>query len=140
MLTHRAPVLDNYLMYMGNDGIYTHTFRYEKKKDCLVCGTRQGKPARVILERSESSTLQDLIDHMIENPKLQLKRPSITCAAGVVFLQNPEVLRKQHEYKLKQTLRQLVDFGVFKEMEDLVVTDPDSLPNILEIKVKLVPC
>ena len=88
------------------------------------------------MERSK--TLSDLLAKLGEIPDLQLKRPSVTSAAGIVFLQNPASLRRAHEYKLGQSLGQLVDFGVFKEGEALVVTDPMCLPSCdVRIRVKL---
>merc|ERR1719510_711778 len=36
--TYCGPVLNNYMMYMGQTGVYTHTFEYEKKESCMVCG------------------------------------------------------------------------------------------------------
>lgn len=36
--TYCGPVLNNYMMYMGQQGVYTHTFPYQKKEDCMVCG------------------------------------------------------------------------------------------------------
>lgn len=36
--TYCGAVMDNYFMFMGHDGVYSHTFSYDKKEDCLVCG------------------------------------------------------------------------------------------------------
>lgn len=36
--TTSAPYLNNYMMYTGNDSIYTFTFEHEKRSDCPVCG------------------------------------------------------------------------------------------------------
>jgi len=33
-----APYMDNYMMYIGTDGVYTLTFEHEKRKDCPACG------------------------------------------------------------------------------------------------------
>uniref|UniRef100_A0A7S2H6I4 E2 binding domain-containing protein n=1 Tax=Alexandrium andersonii TaxID=327968 RepID=A0A7S2H6I4_9DINO len=121
------------MMYMGQTGVYTHTFLYEKKDDCMVCGG-----GLLTLKRPASSTLQQLLDSLGEHPSYQLKRPSISGTRGVVFVQNPKALREQHEYKLPQTLGQLVDGAepVFDEGEELIVTDP-TLPSKLRLKVIL---
>ena len=29
--------LDNYLMYMGQTGVYTNTFVYERESTCFIC-------------------------------------------------------------------------------------------------------
>lgn len=33
------PYLNNYMMYTGNDSVYTYTFEHQKKEDCPVCST-----------------------------------------------------------------------------------------------------
>ncbi|CAD7929545.1 unnamed protein product [Amoebophrya sp. A120] len=133
-----GTVLDNYFMYMGHDGLYSHTFRYEKKPDCLVCSDAAIK-AQTVLEvpMRKTDTLAELLTRLGEMPQLQLKRPSITTSAGIVFLQNPPSLRREHEYKLHKSLSQLVEFGVFKEKEPLFVTDPQCLPSC-NIKIQVV--
>jgi len=128
--TYCGPVLNNYLMYMGQAGVYTHTFEYEKKLDCMVCGG-----GKLTLERDPSSTLQDLLDALTAHPSYQLSKPSVSGMSGIIFIQSKH-LRGEHEYKLKQTLRELVsaDPPVFTEGEDLLVTDP-SLPSKLTLRV-----
>jgi ubiquitin-activating enzyme E1 C len=130
--TYCGPILSNYMMYMGQTGVYAHTFVYEKKDDCMVCGGGE-----LILTRPPDSTLQELLDALGANSSLQLTRPSISSATGIVFIQKPQVLRQQHEYKLEQTLRQLTssDSPVFREGEELIVTDP-ILPSKLKLQVK----
>lgn len=32
------PFLNNYMMYTGNEGVYTYTFEHEKREECPVCG------------------------------------------------------------------------------------------------------
>merc|ERR1719310_242101 len=55
--TYCGPVLNNYMMYMGQTGIYTHTFVYEQKDNCMVCGTPE-----LTVTRAASTTLQELLD------------------------------------------------------------------------------
>lgn len=131
--TYCGPVLNNYMMYMGQAGVYTHTFVYEKKDDCMVCGG-----AELRLTRPSSSTLQELLDALAAHPSYQLSRPSLSSSHGIVFVQNPKQLREQHEYKLKQTLKELTegDSPVFSVGEDLVITDP-ALPSKLTLKIQL---
>lgn len=131
--TYCGPILSNYMMYMGSAGVYTHTFDYEKKTDCMVCGGGE-----LMLHRPASSTLQDLLDVLGEHPSYQLKKPSISSSNGIVFIQNPKTLRQQHEYKLEQSLEELTkaDPPVFAEGEELTVTDA-ALPSKLRLKVFL---
>ncbi|KAH3675829.1 hypothetical protein WICMUC_002475 [Wickerhamomyces mucosus] len=37
IVTSSNPILDNFMMYSGNDSVFTYTFAYEKKDDCPVC-------------------------------------------------------------------------------------------------------
>mmetsp|Transcript_47731 Transcript_47731/g.103880 ORF Transcript_47731/g.103880 Transcript_47731/m.103880 type:complete len:445 (-) Transcript_47731:95-1429(-) len=129
--TYCGPILNNYLMYMGQTGVYAHTFVYEKKDDCMVCGGGE-----LTLRRPRASTLGELLNHLGALPSFQLSRPSISSGSGVVFIQNPAVLRKQHEYKLGMSLGELAaaEPPVFREGEALVVTDP-AVPSKLTLKI-----
>jgi hypothetical protein len=46
--------MDNYMMYMGADGVYTHTVCYERDEQCLVCSPGVPVPA------SDDMTLQQV--------------------------------------------------------------------------------
>merc|ERR1719265_2563569 len=127
--TYGGPILSNYMMYMGQTGVYTHTFVYEKKESCVVCGGNDMK-----MLRSPESTLQELLDALGADASLQLTRPSLSSGSGIVFIQKPQVLRQQHEYKLKQTLKELTAANVFNEGEELTVTDP-TLPSKMRLRV-----
>jgi len=131
--TYCASVMDNYMMYMGDDGLYTHTFSYERNPQCMVCGG-----ANCVLTVPPTTTLQQVIEKLARNPQYQLNQPSISSKSSIVFIQNPEPLRKQHEYKLELSLQQLVTDGVFEEMEELTVTDP-TLPSMLSMRIKFSP-
>merc|ERR1712060_16384 len=111
-----------------------HTFLYEKKDDCMVCSGGE-----LSLVKPPSFTLQELLNESGDHPSYQLKRPSISGAKGIVFIQNPKPLREQHEYKLQMSLQELVkaDPPVFEEGEELIVTDP-TLPSKLRLRVKIV--
>lgn len=130
--TYCGPQLETYMMYMGQTGVYGHTFLYEKKPDCMVCG---GGELNII--RSPDSTLEELLDALGAHPSYQLKRPSISSTRGVVFIQNPKPLRQQHEYKLKMSLKELTEASppVFDVGEELTVTDA-SIPSKLRLRVK----
>lgn len=129
--TYCGPVLNNYMMFMGQTGVYTHTFPYEKKEECMVCGG-----AKLCLHRPRKSTLQDLLGALSTHPTYQLSRPSISGSSGIVFIQNPKTIRAQHEHKLEMTLEQLTQANppVFTEGEELIVTDP-ALPSKLTLQV-----
>lgn len=62
--TSTNPYLNNYMMYSGDDSIYTYTFEHQKKDDCPVCGNL----AKTI-EVDKNWTLQELIDKLGETPE-----------------------------------------------------------------------
>lgn len=43
IMTGSSLVLENYFMFMGQTGVYSSTFAYERKNDCLVCGNKNLK-------------------------------------------------------------------------------------------------
>lgn len=65
LLTNIAPWLDNYMMYTGDDGIYTHTFKYEKKPDCPVCGN-----LATDFDVSPDWTLDEFIEKLKAKPEV----------------------------------------------------------------------
>lgn len=38
IVTSSNPILENFMMYSGNESVFTYTFAYERKDDCPVCG------------------------------------------------------------------------------------------------------
>merc|ERR1712100_125315 len=70
--TNIAANLDNYLMYMADNGLYAHTFNYEKKENCASCGS-----ATFTVQVNPETTLQELRRHLKEYPDLQLGTPSL---------------------------------------------------------------
>ncbi|CAJ0839814.1 4984_t:CDS:2, partial [Entrophospora sp. SA101] len=40
LVTTSQPYLNNYMMYTGNEGVYTYTFEHQKKPNCPVCGNQ----------------------------------------------------------------------------------------------------
>ncbi|KAF4715948.1 NEDD8-activating protein uba3 [Perkinsus olseni] len=127
------PSLDNYFMYMGQTGVNTQTFEWERSDTCLVCS---GSEAVVDTLDPEKNTLQDLLD-LLCNPagKFRLQRPSISTVSGIVFIQRPAALRAEHEWKLSKSLKELSVAGVLREGEEATVTDP-TLPTKLTLRMK----
>jgi ubiquitin-activating enzyme E1 C len=69
LLTATAPALgmpgtNNYMMYSGDEGIYTYTFEHLRKDDCPVCGNLPKK-----LDVNPNITLGDLIEILAERPE-----------------------------------------------------------------------
>lgn len=142
-----VPLLqaDNLLsnrMYTGNEGIYTYTFEHQKKPECPVCGGEA-----IAITRPAVSTLQDLIDYLLEKQDLyvhvlprtrvslievessQVRRPSFSLDGKNLYLQNPPQLELATRPNLEKTLAELFISG-----EILSVTDA-GLPFSLSLQI-----
>lgn len=124
MATSNNPNLDNYMMYSGDEGIFSYTYSQSKKLDCPVCGN-EAKPIKTF----SNWTLERFIEFIKEQPNLQLRTPSIMTANKPLYLTNPPSLEEYTRPNLKLNLVDLIDDG-----QELSVTDPD-LPITLKLKV-----
>ena len=120
--TYANPVMSNYLMYMGQTGINTQIIAYEKRDDCIVCGSDAAQARHSVTVSREFDTLSSLIDKLAE---FRLSKPSIVNGANgrVIFMQNPPSLRALHESKLEMTIGKLIESGDLA-CDCIVVTDP----------------
>jgi ubiquitin-activating enzyme E1 C len=119
--------VNNYLMYMGSQGLYTPTFTYDKNEYCLVCGEES------IVRKYEVSsliTLQELIEKLEIEPGYQLKKPSIVGTSITLFMQKPPALREKTMINLSKTLNELIENN-----EILTITDPAFLDVAISLQV-----
>lgn len=63
--TNTAPYLQNYMMMIGTEGVYSYTFEYEKKEECPVCGGET-----VDLEVPKEWTVERLIEYLEEKQSM----------------------------------------------------------------------
>ncbi|KAL1952582.1 hypothetical protein VTO42DRAFT_4719 [Malbranchea cinnamomea] len=108
------PYLENYMMYAGEEGVYTYTFAAEQKPDCPVCGNL----ARSIAVNPES-TLEEFVAALGERPEAQLKTPSLRTEEKTLYQRVPPQLEEQTRPNLKRKLKELVVDG-----EEVAVSDP----------------
>ncbi|KAJ3343838.1 hypothetical protein HDU91_000321 [Kappamyces sp. JEL0680] len=124
--TNCAGYVNNYMMYVGDQGIYTYTFELQKKEECSVCGS-----ARWTIPLAKTSTLQDLVDILLDKQEIQLKKPSLRTSHKSLFMQAPKVLQDQTRPNLDKLLVELIG----EEPEEISVTDL-NLPITLRVQVK----
>ncbi|KAE8165858.1 hypothetical protein BDV40DRAFT_256948 [Aspergillus tamarii] len=108
------PYLDNYMMYAGEEGVYTYTFEAEKKPDCPVCGNLARN-----MTVDPDMTLQEYIDTLGDRPEAQLKKPSMRTEEKTLYQRFPPQLEEQTRANLKRKLRDLVEDG-----QEIAVSDP----------------
>lgn len=113
LLTFCSQTLNTYMMYMGGEGVYSHTFVYERKPDCAVSGQKTHK-----IELSKEATLNELIQ-LLKEGSLRLGMPSMTTTDKTLYMQKPPALEKATRKNLDKPVSSLIDAG-----EHIVVTDP----------------
>lgn len=114
------------MMYMGSEGVHSHTFAYEQKEDCPVCTSTVRK-----IHVSTSCTLNELIQHHLKDSSLRLSAPSIVSASGkTLYMQKPPALELATRPNLDKPMSTLVANG-----EELSVTDPllESIAVLLAV-------
>lgn len=76
-------------MYMGAEGVHSHTFAYAQKEDCPVCTSTVQKTTL-----SATTTLNELIQ-TLKDGSLRLKFPSLVSASGKTpYMQKPVTLKR----------------------------------------------
>lgn len=108
------PYLENYMMYAGEEGVYTYTFEAEKKPDCPVCGNLARK-----MNVDPNATLGDFIDSLGERAEAQLKKPSLRTEEKTLYQRFPPQLEEHTRPNLKLKLRELVE-----DAQEVAVSDP----------------
>ncbi|KAL1963119.1 hypothetical protein VTN77DRAFT_8662 [Rasamsonia byssochlamydoides] len=119
------PYLENYMMYAGEEGVYTYTFAAEQKPDCPVCGNL----ARTIVVDPDI-TLETFIESLGERAEAQLKKPSLRSEEKTLYQRFPPQLEEQTRPNLRRKLKDLVSNG-----QEIAVSDPAFL---IDFRYKLV--
>lgn len=124
-LSYGSRLMNNYLMYNGTTGVYTHTFEYARKDDCPVC-----RRAEQVVTVDKETALQLFIEMI--TTRFQLAKPSLTAPGVSLYMQRPEALRRQTEPNLARTMGELVAHG-----DVISVVDPTfSEESSLELRVE----
>lgn len=123
--------LDNYMMYMGQTGIYTNTFVYEREPNCFIC-----QRTTVPMEFSVNMKLKNFIGAIQE--QFRLKGPSINSSKGILYLSAPAAFEALHHHKLEMTFKELKEQGHIggEEKERYEIID-STIPTILNIALTL---
>lgn len=113
LLSFMSQTLNTYMMYMGSEGVYSHTFVYERKDDCPVCSSTVHK-----ITLGKEDTLNQLMQQLVEG-ELRLKAPSMTSSSRTLYMQKPPALEQATRVNLDKPVSSLIANG-----EEITVTDP----------------
>lgn len=128
MITMCSKGLNNYTMYMGAEGIYSHTVAYERDPSCPICS----KGIEVSID--PQITLQGLIDIMMAHPALvekKIKSPSIMYGSQPLFAKG--IYEEETRQNLDRVMKELLpleavgDKGVLLTLNDKALAVPTRL-------------
>ena len=126
VLTWSSFGLNNYIMYMGQDGIYSRTFEYHKNPQCPVCGSEP-----LIYKLDPDTTFKLFYAKLMNDNVLKLKGPSVSTDSEKALFMNSKALRSSYEENMKLKICDMMDDGAI-----LRITDPKVLgKGIAKIKI-----
>ena len=101
--------LNNYWMFMGQDGIYSRTFEYKKNDLCLVC---RSDITKYELD-GKKNTFKHLYEKICHDEKFKFKNfnPSVQTDKGKILFMSSKLLRKNYQENFKIPLCQLFKSG-----------------------------
>lgn len=129
MVSGCASSLDSYMMYTGDDGMYTFTFQHEKNSFCPVCSNKA-----IQIKFDMSLRLQDFIEFLKESPQFQCKKPSLRGVSKTLYMEAPPQLREETSSNLKLPLSELLEtVPDSRNLEYFIhVTDP-TIPHSITL-------
>ena len=100
MATMCSAGMENYMMFNGTRGVYTHTVKYDRDSECQICG------AGVAMEASPSATLEELIAQLRARFPA-LTQPSVSCGARQLYAHG--IFEEETRPNLGRTLGELLE-------------------------------
>lgn len=123
--TNTSGTLNTYMMYNGVEGVFTYTFEYEMKEGCAVCGSNV-----FAYEVKTDTKLQSVVENLAEDPKFQLRKPSLRCKGRNLYMQG--MLESVTRPNLDKTISEL---GI-ENGDEIGITDP-ALPGNLSLRLRI---
>lgn len=132
IMTNCNFVLDNYMQYMGQTGVNTHTYVSERLPDCMVCSLRQEET-----EAKRSDKLGQVLERI--TTAFDLSKPGFNLPTGdILYIPAPPQLEGLHHYKLDLTIQELIDKAVLDNGDQLwTIVRGKAIKAKMTVKVKL---
>lgn len=130
ILTFCAQSLNTWYMFAGVQGLYTTSFEYGRKDDCIVCSDEASTRAMLV---AGATLLKDFMRMLCDDAALQLKKPSIVGETASLYMQKPPSLEQTLRPNLDKSLVELISSG-----EILSVTDPMLCTGAISIRLELI--
>lgn len=123
--TSSAAYLNNYFMYIGTEGVYSHTFEHEKRADCPVC---VGGSLEIKITIPQDGTVRRVIELLEEKQCVtrlpyskdqvifsvlcsQISKPSLSTPTSQIYFQAPPQLEAATRPNLEKMVSEFVPEG-----------------------------
>lgn len=123
LITLASQTMENSLMYMGQEGLYSTTLKSERKADCAACRSRT-----VTVSVPGSETLTDFLHRLKVHPQLQLSSPSILLAGRPIYFKTLEHTASN----LSKQLQELFSSGSQLDVFDPVLFGEQGLQLLVK--------
>ena len=138
LITLCSMGLDNNMMYVGTDGVYTLTSKYEKDEYCPLCSS--GTVIRV----SRNATLQECMDVLVGDVHLKgrVEKPSLSYGSRNLYVRG--ALEEMTRPNLTKTMADLLygSNGDGESIEELVESGAELFVNdpalVAPLKIRLI--
>lgn len=117
--------MNNYMLYVGSGGVYTHTVAYERDPNCVVCSPG------VAFEIGASATLQELIDALVTAHPDSLAAPSVSYGSVNLYM------RGALEEDTKHNLTQVMSALMGGDTEGTLVVNDKKLHGPMRVRLTL---
>ena len=123
-LTWASIGLNNYFMFMGQDGVYSRTFEYKKNPQCPVCGNEPQ-----YYDFDPNQTFEKLYLKILNDDVLKLKDPSISTDQGETLYLGGK-MSKFYKENMQKKVKDLLE-----DKCALTVTDKVLGKSAVKIKI-----
>jgi len=113
VLTWCSFGLNNYFMFMGQDGVYSRTWPYPKNPQCPVCGS---EPVEYRLD--PATTFDTFYKKLLNDENLKLKNPSVSTSSGTALFMAGKALRALYHENLAKAISELFESGTMLNVSD----------------------
>lgn len=117
MISTIAHNMDNYMMFNGTQGVYTYTYKNERRPDCPVCGT----PAPKKFAIPSAMKLSEFVETLSEDAEIRSRHPFLRTVQGkTLYASSPAPLQQATAPNLKMNMSELVP-----NVAEIILTDRD---------------
>lgn len=115
LATYMAVPMDNYMMYNGKFGVYTYTYKNQRRSDCPVCGA----PVPRNITVKANCLVSEFLEMIAKDPDIRSKEPFLRSSMGTtIYAASPPALQKATSRNLGKKLTELVTSGTSLSLAD----------------------